>query len=75
MVDALLILPIIAIFRAVSATSSYNILIVIVVVAVSDIVILSRYAASLFLVNSLECLEALQPADNININGFPQQSM
>ena len=58
-IDAIVILPVVALYRARSATSSYNILIVFILLSVSELIILIRYAANLFLVNSIEVLEAL----------------
>ena len=72
MIDALIVMPLIAFFRKYSATSSYNLLMVFFVTITSQLFVILRHFANLFFVSTIECIEQISPPNPINVNGFPQ---
>jgi len=57
LVDIGLILPLVVVFRISSATYSYNYLIVVGAVVVSELIIVLRYAKDLYKKTVIECIE------------------
>lgn len=57
LVDGLLIMPCIFIYRSYSATSSYNLLMVFFIATVSELFIVLRHFGNLFFVSTVECIE------------------